>query len=1416
MNRLVYIMLCLLFLTSCFRQTPAPTVPPDEEAAVFSDALLDGAAKVESSVVGLEGTVDDSQAVNLDEDVGATSAPELSAQAVVPGATGFVVWAGQFPAINPWRVIRQDQAADQLTVVYAGARQVDSVAVSGDGNTVLASVKETTDPASDFEIYQFTVTPPLVVQLTNNAGADTNVSMSADGSKYVWEGDGATAGVRNIFLRNNTPTPATTVLDPSITSTQPSITNNGKFIALTRIAAGVTTNYRYDVTTNVYSALGSSVQTMLHPSLSNDGLKNAVLLANGTTRYRLFVRDLRLPTAGLALINTTTPLNHPNLTGDGNYLTYAAQEQGVFVIVTRNLTTNVEVRQVNASANLSAPYWQQPGPPPPPAPNARDIQVNGGAAPMVFGGGSFTFDASIFGGSNYQWSFGDGSSATGEFVEKEYTNPGKYTVSLSFTDAYGRPATLTTEVAKYKEIHDLPSTRAASGDNKIVFDVEFPLDGFIYEWDAGDGQTPVRQPRLEKDYTNSTAPGSTSPLGFYEVTLKVYDNRNNAQTALSGIQTAAVEPVLAETQNTRVNIYHAKPVAKFTAQHSQSTEGIAIAGYGPLTVNFDGSGSTTDVGNQLTYAWSFGDGTTSAQAITSKTFETPGRFLVTLKVKDKYQQEDISQTFVYVLTNRQKILSGFRYPQLTANLQASSLQTSSLQTGKSIDVLAEAQAWEAEALKAGERAVEDTPMPAQGEITAQATAFFDDFYPVVTHTSGSILNAIFYPLSGSFVTQGVLTYVNGVQVFPNVTPGVIAADNPVNPGQLWNSILFTSAAVPKPVRDGLNSVQVINSSQLFDLKYSGFTGLRVPRVSIAILPDEQMPGDMASPMLTETTVQLNGKKEMLLQVNIRESEAQAFAEFEVPVYAVNAQGSNLTNLDGLFRAKFDNLVDSEVSDGIMVQGKAFIKVKLPLNVYGNGQPIDLTRIRVYANTPSCDGVALYKLPNPVAGGTPANTTKSISGCTFVTATFEAPTNTALPAYAYTLPAEFDTTTNKIKLGTASTEIYDNNLKDVPGNVARFVIGFIPIIGDSVDLIEQAFNAAVGDDVDPVLTGFAMVGLALDLGTGGVGDLTSIFKGSYRLSLQLAEQGVGGVLASFMRSQMENLITGTSTVRQLFDILKERLKGLADLAKAGSGCGLFGARCWGNYDNVAKIVKGTDGLDDVAALGKLDDTLDDIGAAGIDTSCFLNFSTSAVRSYGLRDVSMIFFGVAISSASNIVFEPMAGPGNKRCGTETLRGRGKSVYSGTFYKNIPDDELKKLAPHHIVPLNEFADAFCLNSLGRNVCNDARKLLEQAGIELNDGFNAALIPWGHTAASDLTEFLKLYPNALKHTTRGGIHTLKFYEDVLNALKISSGTLIDSTTLVLKDPTKKQDLKNALTLKLEDIVRNYLNGKTATGANP
>jgi PKD domain/DNA/RNA non-specific endonuclease len=1231
---LLYSFFIAFLLSSCFRQsqpsneTPTPTL----EQALFGDSDLDTA--IRSDVLVENATaIEETPATDALDGIELPADPEsqLSSQNVLVGAKGFTVYIRKDPNNSiPIRIYTHNETTNISTYIYGGTREISSVAVSGDGNKVIATLKETVDAASDFEVYEFTVTPKTVTQLTTNTTQEANVSMAASANLYVWEGDSPVGVVRRvIFIRDNAtlPSPTLTFLNVTTPQTEPSISGNGQFIALMRRS---TVNNSYVVTVynriaNTYLSVAGSYSVLSSPSPSNDG-KRVAYLSTGTASYALVLRDVGVtPATTKTILSSTTRLDHPHLTADGNYLTYAqTNATGAQIVYTKNLVAAGLAGTSAGAAPVvsSGSYWQQPAPPPPPPPlTAADIQINGGAAPMVFGAGSFTFDASIFGGTNYQWSFGDGSSASSEFAEKDYATPGKYTVTLSFTDASGQPKTFSTQVAKYDEIHNLPSTRAASGDNKIVFDVEFPLDGFIYEWDTGDGQK-VQQPRVEKDYSSATAPGSNSALGFYDVVLNVYDNR---QTTPPGITTAATAPVLASTQYTRVNIYHAKPVAKFTAQHSQSIEGIAVAGYAPFTVNFDASSSTTEVGNMLTYEWSFGDGTTSTDAITSKTYEAQGRYLVMLKVKDKYLQEAISRTFVYVLTNRQKILSGFRYPQLTASLQAP-------------DVLAEAQAWEAEALKAGEFATEATDL-STSDFSPQATTFFDDFYPVVTHTSGSILNAIFYPLSGSFVTQGVLTYVNGSQVFPNVTPGVIAAENPVNPSQLWNSILFTSVAVPKPVRDGINSVQVINSSQLFDLKYSGFTGLRVPRVVISILPDEQMPGDIASPMITETTVQLNGKTELMLQVNIRESEAPLFAEFEVPVYAVDTNGSNLTNLDGLFRAKFDNLPDSEVVDGVMVQGKAYIKAKLPLNVYGNGQPIDLTRVRIYANTPSCDGVALYKLPNPVVGGSPTNTTKSIAGCTFVTATFEAPSNTALPAYAYTLPADFDTSSNKIKLGLNSTEAYDNNFKDVPGNVATFVIGFIPILGDSVDLLTQVYNTAVGNEVDPVLATLATGGLILDITTGGIGDFTSIFKGAYRLSLQAAEQGLGGVLALVIKEQAQSLLTGAITARQFIQGLGDRLKTFVDFATPGSGCGILGYQCWGIYDRLALGFKNGGGLLPVDAIKKLDDELASDSYAWMEKSTALNDVFSCPLNFGainyLVDAEDDIFTAQATRRNNLV-------------------------------------------------------------------------------------------------------------------------------------------------------------------------------------
>ncbi|MGN9890567.1 PQQ-dependent sugar dehydrogenase [Micromonospora sp. L31] len=68
------------------------------------------------------------------------------------------------------------------------------------------------------------------------------------------------------------------------------------------------------------------------------------------------------------------------------------------------------------------------------------------------------------------------------------------------------------------------------------------------------------------------------------------------------------------------------PTAKATADKT--------SGAAPLTVAFSSAGSSDPEGGALTYAWNFGDGTTSTAANPSKTYTTNGTYTATLTVKD--------------------------------------------------------------------------------------------------------------------------------------------------------------------------------------------------------------------------------------------------------------------------------------------------------------------------------------------------------------------------------------------------------------------------------------------------------------------------------------------------------------------------------------------------------------------------------------------------------------------------------------------------------------------------------------------------------------------------------------------------------------------------------------------------------------
>jgi len=126
-----------------------------------------------------------------------------------------------------------------------------------------------------------------------------------------------------------------------------------------------------------------------------------------------------------------------------------------------------------------------------------------------------------------------------------------------------------------------------------------------YEWSFGDGST-----------SSGVSVGHTYELpGTYIATLTVYDtagNSSHTSTTLSASQAPL-------------------PPEPPSAIISSST----ALGDAPLLVRFDGSSSTAHLGQIISYAWDFGDGSTAEGATAAHTYAEPGNYQAVLTVNDE-------------------------------------------------------------------------------------------------------------------------------------------------------------------------------------------------------------------------------------------------------------------------------------------------------------------------------------------------------------------------------------------------------------------------------------------------------------------------------------------------------------------------------------------------------------------------------------------------------------------------------------------------------------------------------------------------------------------------------------------------------------------------------------------------------------
>ena len=229
-------------------------------------------------------------------------------------------------------------------------------------------------------------------------------------------------------------------------------------------------------------------------------------------------------------------------------------------------------------------------------------------SPVSFdGGGSTDSDGSVVA---YEWTFGDGSSATGVAPTHTYLADGTFDVTLTVTDDGGAIDTASTTATITAQ--PLPPIADAGGPYSGVVGAPVSFDGTgsgdpdgtitSYAWDFGDGGTA----------SGATPTHTFSVDGTFTVSLTVTDNDGLADV---GATSATINAAGGNVP----------PVANANGPYS-GTEGVAV--------QFSSEGSMDTDGTVVSYAWDFGDGSASSAANPMHTYVAAGTYNVTLTVTD--------------------------------------------------------------------------------------------------------------------------------------------------------------------------------------------------------------------------------------------------------------------------------------------------------------------------------------------------------------------------------------------------------------------------------------------------------------------------------------------------------------------------------------------------------------------------------------------------------------------------------------------------------------------------------------------------------------------------------------------------------------------------------------------------------------
>ncbi len=299
-----------------------------------------------------------------------------------------------------------------------------------------------------------------------------------------------------------------------------------------------------------------------------------------------------------------------------------------------------------------------------------------------------TFSASVAGATGYQWSFGDGGTSVQPNPDHFYNAHGSYTVSLSVTESGG--CTLTKTKADYVNVlpvsirafNDLPFHGCAPHTQRFDADISSPEPITSYLWSFGDGQTsteknPVHSYTTAGSYTVSlivkTANGCSDTLEYAAAIVTgikptaaftadlhsacAYQNVNFTDKSTGSpnnwywqfgdnFTSYAANPMHAyrdtgffkvtlrvgnyycyDTLQISDYVYIKPPVARFDVAYTCDT---------PYVRSFTDRSLAPQ-----TFAWKFGDGTTSTEQSPQHTYPAPGTYNASLHVTNGSCYDDV-------------------------------------------------------------------------------------------------------------------------------------------------------------------------------------------------------------------------------------------------------------------------------------------------------------------------------------------------------------------------------------------------------------------------------------------------------------------------------------------------------------------------------------------------------------------------------------------------------------------------------------------------------------------------------------------------------------------------------------------------------------------------------------------------------